>query len=119
MKTSPPPDELKANTSPVQLFRKTAELEIAGHRFVVRRMSLAEELEWYGLRDRIMADDGLTDVEKVVRVWESLLQRVVVEPRLQSYVEELPAPAVAHLIQTITELHLWNTDFRKSSQASG
>ncbi|MEM2333902.1 MAG: hypothetical protein QXD31_01180 [Candidatus Caldarchaeum sp.] len=111
MKTPTPPDELKKNTSPTQLFKRAAEVDIAGHRFVVRRMTLAEELECYGLREKIMAEDGLTDVERVVKVWENLLQRVVVEPRLQSYVEELPAPVIASHIQTVTELHLWNMDF--------
>ncbi|MCS6770366.1 MAG: hypothetical protein NZ570_08035 [Candidatus Caldarchaeum sp.] len=119
MNTPPPPDELKKATHPSSLFKRSVEVEVAGVRFVVRRMTLAEELEWYAERDRIMAEDGLSHVEKVVKVWDMLLRRVVAEPKLSSYVEELPTPVVAHLVQVITELHLWNMGFRTSPQASG
>ncbi|MEM1943779.1 MAG: hypothetical protein QXY50_00840 [Candidatus Caldarchaeum sp.] len=115
----PAPGELKKATEPSSLFKRVMELDLAGVRFVVRRMTLAEELEWYAERDRVMSEDGLSHVEKVVKAWEGLLHRVVVEPRLTSYVDELPTPVIAALIQAITDLHLWNMGFHTSPQASG
>jgi len=115
----PSPEELRNKTSPEALFRREAEVVIAGRRFVVRRMTLAEELEWYALREKVLAEDGLSHGEKVAKIWEALLQRVVVEPRLGTYVEELPTVVVARLIQVVSELHLWDMDFRISPQASG
>jgi len=119
MNNTPSPEELKKKTAPEALFRREAEVVVAGRRFVVRRMTLAEELEWYALRERVLAEDGLSHGEKVAKIWEHLLQRVVVEPRLSSYVEELPTVAVARLVQAVSELHLWDMDFRISPQASG
>ncbi|MDJ0270976.1 MAG: hypothetical protein QXN23_03550 [Candidatus Caldarchaeum sp.] len=113
----PPPDELKKKTSPTQLFKKFEEFEAFGHRFRIRRMTLAEELEWYSERDKILAENGVSQAEKLAKIWERLLQRVVESPRLENYVEELPTPVLARLIQAITELHLWNMDFRSSPQA--
>lgn len=82
-------------------------------------MTVAEELEWYGEREKILSDQSMTQVEKVVRVWERLLERVVEHPRLANYVEELPTSVVARLIETITDLHLWNMDFRSSPRGYG
>ncbi|MEM0349381.1 MAG: hypothetical protein QXD24_04290 [Candidatus Caldarchaeum sp.] len=113
----PPPDELKRKTSPAELFKKFEEVEVFGHRFRIRRMTLAEELEWYGEREKMLAENGSSQAEKLAKVWEKLLQRVVESPRLERYVDELPTPVLARLIQAITELHLWNMDFRSSPQA--
>lgn len=117
--TPPPPDELKKKTSPAELFKKFAEVEVAGQKFRIRRMNLAEELEWYGERERVFADENISQVEKIVNIWEKLLQKVVEHPRLPRYVDELPAPVVAKLVEAVTELHLWNMDFRSYRRESG
>ncbi len=107
----PDPKALREATSPSSIFSRQREIQIAGVRFRIRRLTLLEELEWYGERERIIAEDGVSQSEKVVRIWESLLRRVVVEPVCRQYTEELPAPVIARLIENIFELHLWNMDF--------
>ncbi|MEM2003900.1 MAG: hypothetical protein QXK84_06695 [Nitrososphaerota archaeon] len=113
---TPTPEKVKELAS--GLFRREAELEVRGVKFRVRRMTLKEELDWYEFRDKIFKDESLDANEKLVKVWEELLQRCVVEPRLFRYTEELPGPVVAFLIDAISELHLWNVDFRGLRRAS-
>lgn len=116
MAEAPTPERVKELVS--GLFRRESELEVKGVRFRVRRMTLREELDWYEFRDKTFRDDSLDTNEKLVTVWEELLRRCVVEPRLERYTEELPGPVVAFLIEAISELHLWNVDFRGLRRAS-
>ncbi|MEM2257822.1 MAG: hypothetical protein QXU87_03980 [Candidatus Caldarchaeum sp.] len=111
----PPPEEAKKIAE--NLFKREAELDVLGVKFRVRRMTLKEELDWYEFRDKIFKNDAETS-EKLVKIWEELLQRCVVEPRCARYTEELPGPVIMRLIDAISELHLWNVDFRLLRRAS-
>ena len=114
--TIPSPAEVKERTAPHSIFQRERKLTIHGVEFKLRRMTLREELGWYALRDSIFRDSNVDEQEKVVRVWEELLKRVVVEPKLSSYTEELPTTVIARLIEEITRIHLWDMDFPTSRQ---
>lgn len=101
-----------------RLFSREATVEIEGVVFRLRRMSLREELEWMALRENVLRDDGLTRDEKIVKIWEDLLRRVVVEPRLENPVEELPATVTALIVSEIERLHLWDLPLPRSPQVS-
>lgn len=118
MEQPPDPQTLKEKTSPTNLFNRFKEVEIAGVRFRLRRLTLMEELAWYGERERILGEPSGDRMEKIVNIWESLLSKVVLEPRCQRYTEELPAAVIAKLLETVFDLHLWNMDFPISRQDS-
>ena len=105
-------EEVKERTGAESLFQREKTVVVAGVSFRLRRMTLLEEMEWQRVRSEIMGDGKLDWREKVVRVWEELLRRVVKEPRLESYTEELPAAALARLVEETAKLHLWDMDFR-------
>ena len=108
----PTPEKVKKLASTSNLFKREVEFEIQGVKFKVRRMTLKEEMEWYRFRDEVFRDDKLDDAEKLVKIWENLLQRCVVEPKLESYTETLPGSVIGYLLDVIRDLHLWNVDFR-------
>ena len=118
MSEVPTPDKVKKLASTSNLFRREIEIEIQGVKFKIRRMTLREELEWYRFRDEIFRNDKLDDSEKLVKIWETLLQRCIVEPKLESYTEELPGAVIGYLLDIIRDLHLWNVDFRGLRPAS-
>ncbi len=103
--------EVKERTAASSLFQREKRIAVNGVEFMLRRMTLREELEWYRERDSILQNQDMHERDKVVYVWESLLKRVVEEPKLSSYTEELPAVVVAKLIDEITKLHMWDLDF--------
>ena len=111
MTDKPSPKHVREITSPASLFQREKETEIHGVRFRLRRMTLREELEWYREREEILSSDNMKNEEKVVEMWERLLQRVVESPKLEKYTEELPSTVIAKLIEEITKLHLWDMDF--------
>jgi len=113
----PTPDKVKELASSSRIFRREIEVEIEGVKFKMRRMTLKEELDWYAFRDETLKSEGDT-TEKLVKVWENLLQRCIVEPKLNCYTEELPGPVIAYLIDIISELHYWGVDFRGLRRAS-
>ena len=108
------PKYVKEITSPESLFQREKEIEISGVRFRIRRMTLREELKWYRERDEILSNNGMNNEEKVVEIWEKLLQRVITSPKMKRYTEELPSVVIAKLIDEITHLHLWDMDFHTS-----
>ena len=110
------PKEVKERTAPQNLFQREKQITINDVTFKLKRMTLREELEWYGERDEIMQDKNLSNRDKIILVWERLLRKVIVEPKLESYTEELPATVVARLIDEITKLHLWDMDFTRYKQ---
>ncbi len=112
-------DEGLERTRLGRLFRREASVEVDGHVFKLRRMSLREELEWMALRESILSDEGKTREEKIVEVWADLLRRVLAEPRLENPVEELPAAVVSALVAEIERLHLWDLPLTRSRRASG
>ena len=114
----PTPDKVKKLASTSNLFTREREIEIRGVKFKIRRMTLREELEWYRFRDEVFKDEKLAADEKLVKIWEELLQRTVVEPKLESYTEELPAAIIGFLIDVVSELQMWNVDFRGLRRAS-
>ncbi|MEM0445559.1 MAG: hypothetical protein QXO86_03420 [Nitrososphaerota archaeon] len=101
-----------------RLFVREASVEVGGALFKLRRMTLKEELEWMATRDRILGDGACSREEKIVQIWSELLRRVVVEPRLENPVEELPATVIALLVSEIEKLHLWDLPFPRSPQVS-
>lgn len=102
-----------------RLFARESEIEIEGVRFRIRRLTLKEELEWMAERDRILADQSRTREEKVVEIWGALLRRVLIEPKLENPLEELPAAVISLLITEIEKLQMWDVPFRNLSRASG
>lgn len=105
------PREVKERTSSGSLFQRERRIMVNGVEFKLRRMTLREELEWYRERDSILKNAEMEERDKVVIIWEHLLKRVVEEPKLRNYTEELPAVVVAKLIDEITKLHMWDLDF--------
>ncbi|MEM0382403.1 MAG: hypothetical protein QW059_05145 [Nitrososphaerota archaeon] len=101
-----------------RLFARESRAEVDGVEFRLRRMTLREELEWIALRDKILADESKTREEKIVEIWSELLRRVVVEPRLENPVEELPAAAISLLVAEIEKLHLWDLPLARSTRVS-
>lgn len=101
-----------------RLFAREASVMVDGVEFRLRRMTLREELEWMALRDKILGDDSKTREEKIVEIWAELLRRVVVEPRLENPVEELPATAISILVSEIERLHLWDLPLPRSMRES-
>mgnify|MGYP000536499155 CR=1 FL=1 len=114
----PTPEKVKKLASTSNLFKRETEIEIQGVKFRIRRMTLKEELEWYRFRDETLRNDKLDDTEKLVKIWENLLQRCIVEPKLKSYTEELPGAVIGYLLDVIRDLHFWNVDFRGLKPAS-
>jgi len=112
----PSPSEVKERTKPHNLFQREKTVEIAGEKFKLKRMTLREELEWYRIRDETLNNREIPNQEKIIKIWEELLRRVVQEPKLGNYTEELPTVVITRLIDEITKLHLWDLDFHTSKQ---
>lgn len=111
-------EELAERTSLGRLFRRETSVEVDGVVFRLRRMSLREELEWMAAREKILGDESRSREERIVEIWGDLLRRVVVEPRLEDPVEELPAAVVSLLVSEIERLHLWDLPLARSPRVS-
>ncbi|MCS7145340.1 MAG: hypothetical protein RMJ28_06985 [Nitrososphaerota archaeon] len=101
-----------------RLFAREATVEVEGVEFRLRRMTLREELEWMALRDKVMSDETRSREERIVEVWGDLLRRVIVKPKLESPVEELPAAVVSLLTSEIERLHLWDLPLQRPPRVS-